>query len=162
MISVIGLAKNKPAADEVVERLLETGVPGERIRILSNTGSIDRLVGCDRGCTVQIYTYWGIAIGAAIYAVAGILAAQCLCINMHYGQAIGFTAFAGALLAGALIGGLIGAVIGVAEAEEKTHLYTQGIRLGGCVIAVQTEPLDSTRVQHLLTEARLSGVKALG
>lgn len=88
MGSVIGLILREAAVDTAVERLKEAGIYEERISILSNPNTLNKLLGCDPACVIKNYTVWGTAIGIGIYAILGMAAAICQYNLMQYGQAL--------------------------------------------------------------------------
>jgi hypothetical protein len=161
MRSIIGLILRESAVDTAVERLEEAGISEEQISILSNPKTINALLGCDPACVIKNYTVWGAVIGIGIYAIFGMAAAICQCNLMQYGQEYGIGAFLGAVLAGTFVGGIIGFLVGSGEAEKDTHLYVQGIRLGGKVISIQVLEGDVDHVKHILAMENVTGVKAL-
>jgi hypothetical protein len=145
----------------VVERLKEAGIAGERISIISSPKTINALLGCDPGCIIRNYSTWGIVVGIVVYAIFGAAAALCQCNIMQYGQEYGLGAFLGAVLAGAFVGGFIGILVGAGDAEMNTHLYLQGIRQGGKVIAIRALEDDTEFLKHTLALEDVTGVKAL-
>jgi len=161
MKSIIGLLNSEVIVDSTIVRIEEAGLAGERISIISNPKTINSLLGCDQVCVIKNYTVLGAAIGIGIYAAFGLTAALCECNMMHYGQEFGAVVFIGSLLAGTLVGGIIGVLVGAGEAEKDTHLYTQGIRLGGRVLCIEVDDEDAERVKHILAMENVSGVKAL-
>ncbi len=161
MKRVIGLFEREQAVSPAVERLKNAGIAGEEIQIVSNTNTVTELLGCDPACVIKNYTAWGVAIGVGIYAVFGLAAALCECGLMQFGREYGVGVFIGALLAGTLVGSAIGFLVGAGEAEKDTHLYVQGIRTGGKVIAIRVPDPDSDRVKNLLLMEHALGVKAL-
>jgi len=161
MNSVIGFFDSEAAVNPTVEWLKQAGVDAERISVISNPNAIRKLLGCDPACVVRNYIAWGVALGVGIYAIFGLAAAMCQCNLMQFGQEYGIGAFFGAVLAGMFVGGFLGALVGAGEAEKNTHLYVQGIRLGGKVISVQVQEEEVEQVEHILTIQNASGVKAL-
>jgi hypothetical protein len=161
MKSIIGLFCYEAAVDPAVERLKEVGIAGERISVLSNPKTINTLLGCDPACVIKNYTVWGAAIGIGIYAIFGVAAAICQCNLMQYGQEYGIGTFLGALLSGTFVGGFMGILVGAGEAEKDTHLYVQGVRLGGKVISIQVLDEDVEHVKHILSAENVMGVKVL-
>lgn len=161
MKSIIGLLDNEAAVHPTVERLKEAGIDEERIAILANSKTINRILDVDPMRVIQKHALWGTGIGVATYAVCGLLAAFCECRLMNYGQIYGIFAFLGAVLAGTIIGGFLGIAVGAGEAEKDTHLYIQGVSFGGKVIAVQVAEAEAERVQDVLTKENVLGLKML-
>lgn len=161
MNSIIGLFRSEAEVDPTIIRLKEAGIAEERISLTSNPKTISKLLGCNPTRMIKNYTILGAAIGIAIYAIFGVVAALCQCNLMQYGQEYGIGAFLGAVLAGTFVGSFIGILVGMGEAEKDTHLYVQGIRLGGKVISVQIPEVDVDHVKHILTMENVLGVKVL-
>ena len=161
MKSIIGLFSYESAVNPAVERLKDAGIAGDQISILSNPKTIDELFGCDPVCVIKNYTVWGILIGIGTYAIFGAAAALCQCNLMQYGQVYGIGTFLGAILAGAFVGGVIGVLVGAGEAEKDTHLYVQGVHLGGRVISIQVPDENVEPVKQILAEENVTGVKVL-
>lgn len=160
MKSVIGMIRCEEAVCPAVDRLKGAGIPEEQINILSSPDSISKLLGCDPACVIRNYITWGVVVGIAVYSVFGLAAAFCECNLMQFGQPYGIGAFIGAILAGTLVGVVIGALVGAGEAEKETHLYLQGVRLGGKVISIQVPDEDAARIERLLDMDNITGVKA--
>jgi hypothetical protein len=159
MQSIIGLLDSTTPVESAVRKIKEAGISEDRIRVLSNPQSINKLFGCDPLCMVGNYAIVGAAISAGIYAIFGLAAAMCQCNLMHYGQGYGIGTLLGALLAGTFVGGVIGMLVGMDEAEKNSHLYVQGARLGGKVIAIQLSEDDIERVKIILVNENALGVK---
>ena len=161
MRSIIGLVLSEDVLEPTIIRLKGAGITEEQISIVSNPNAINKLFECDPTCVIKNYTIWGAAIGMGVYAIYGTAAALCECNLMHFGQEYGVLAFLGSLMAGAFVGGIIGALAGIGEADKDKHLYIQGTRLGGKVIAVQVDIENAERVKDLLAMENIRGVKAL-
>ena len=52
--------------------------------------------------------------------------------------------------AGAGVGGLLGSLIGHGVHHDDAHVYSEGVRRGGTVVAVQAEEADAARISQLL------------
>jgi hypothetical protein len=145
----------------VVERLKEAGIAGRRISILSNPHAVSRLLGCEPTCVVSRYAVRGASLGIVIISIFGVVAGWCQCNFLGFGQVYGMVAFLGALLAGVFIGGFLGCILGVAKFEKDSHLYVQGVRMGGKVIAIQASEEAAGMVKRILEQENASGVKVL-
>jgi hypothetical protein len=161
MNSIIGFFNRQTAIDPTINRLKEAGVAGDSIHILSSPRSISKLIGCDPTCVITNYAIYGAAIGIGIYAIFGLAAALRQCIRMQFGIGYGIGAFVGALLAGTLVGSMLGVLAGVAEAVKDSHLYLQGVRMGGRVISIQVADDEIERVKHILTMENVVGVRVI-
>jgi len=52
--------------------------------------------------------------------------------------------------AGASVGGLLGSLLGHGVHHDDAHVYSEGVRRGGTVLAVQVEEADAARISQLL------------
>jgi len=85
----------------------------------------------------------GAAIGAAVGGGAGLLAGLGLLAIPGLGPVVAAGWLASTLLgagAGAATGGIIGALTAAGVPEEHAHAYAEGIRRGGTLVTVRTEP----------------------
>lgn len=160
MVSVIGLFRGEDDVKRSTQRLKEAGLPEDRINIFTQENAILKLLGCEPGCTISKYAGWGAAIGIGIYAVFAVFAGLCQCNLFHFGQAYGLCTFLGGILAGAFVGGALGCLAGAAAFEQDSHLYVQGARMGGRVIAIQASEEEAESVKLILEQEKASGVKA--
>ena len=161
MKSIIGLFTYGSKIENTVQKLHQAGIDAQQICIISNPGIISKLLGSKPSSTLQKFTLLGGALGIGVYTIFGIAAALCQCTNLQYGLAYGIGTFLGATLAGGLVGGAIGFLIGADEAEKDTHLYAQGIRLGGKVISIQVSDEEIDRVKQILALQDARGDKTL-
>jgi hypothetical protein len=161
MNAVIGLFRGEAQASRSIGSLREIGLGEGDIRLLSQEDAIRKLLGCAPTCIVPTYAVWGALIGVAIYAIFGLAAARCQCNLLGLRGVFGVGAFIGAVLAGAFVGGFLGFILGFAEFEEDSHLYVQGVRLGGRVIVVQAGEGEAEKVKRLLEGENASGVRTI-
>jgi hypothetical protein len=161
MISIIGLFDDEKDATRSTQKLKDAGFPEDKISIITREDAIHKLLGCEPACIVRRYIAWGASIGIAIYATLGLFAGMCQCNLLHFGHAYGIGTFLGGILAGALVGGAMGCLVGAAEYEKDSHLYVQGARMGGKVIAIQASEEDIENVKLILEQGKALGVKAL-
>jgi hypothetical protein len=161
MISVIGLFNEEGDAARSIQKLKDAGFSEDRISLITRENAIHKLLGCEPACVMRRYAAWGASIGIAIYATLGIFAGICQCNLLHLDPAYGIGTFLGGTLAGAFVGGALGCLVGAAEYEKDSHLYIQGARMGGRVIAIQADEEDAENVKLILEREKALGVKAL-
>jgi len=161
MESIIALLPGQSDLTRCMQRLDKACLAEHNVRILSHKSEIQKLLGCDPGCTVTRYAGWGAAGGILVYAPFGLLAGLCQCNLLHFEQAFGMGAFLGGILAGAFVGGVLGAVVGSAESEKDTQLYAQGACMGDRIIIVEAQGEDVDRVKQILQQDKAQGIRKL-
>lgn len=161
MFPIIGLFRNAEHYNDALIRLKAAGIPEERITILTQERDLRRFLGCDPICTVRNYIAGGAVSGIALYALFALFAGLCQCNLMNFDQGYFWFTLLGGGLAGAFVGGAIGGLIGMAVFEGDTHLYFQGVRLGGNVIAVHLHEGERETVRQILEHGHASGIKTL-
>ena len=161
MKTIIGLLESEAAIDTSILHLKQAGINEKRISLLSTPKAIHQLLGCDPVCVVKNYTFYGAAIGVAIYAIFGLLAAACQCNLLQYGQEYGIGTFLGSVLAGIFVGGFLGLLVGAGEAEKDSHLYVHGILAGEKMISVEVEEEGFQQILQLLSAENILGLKVI-
>jgi MFS family permease len=161
MNTIIGLLSREKNPTMLIQKLDEAGLPEQRVKVIQQVGGVLQLLGIHPNQVMTSYVILGAGIGAAVYFTSALLAAWCECNLFGFDLLYGIEAFLGGVLAGSLIGGVIGGLVGLAKVEKDAHLYVQGVRIGGKVIAIQTENGETARLMRLLDEASLQGVKIL-
>jgi hypothetical protein len=161
MKSVIGVVTHKEDVESVVQELREAGFAEDRISILNTQNAVRQILNCQPYCEVPRHAFLGTAIGMAAYATSAILASWCQCNLFGYERAYGTGTFLGGILAGAFIGGFLGIILGIAQSEGDSHLYVQGVRMGGKLISIEAREEEIESIKHILKQASALGVKAL-
>jgi hypothetical protein len=161
MAAVIGLFRNEVDVSAAIQKLNQAGFPQESIEIQTNPSLIKGLLGCKATKTVTKYAAWGALFGIAVYLIFTLVAGWCECTIFGFGRNLAFIIVLAGLLIGTIIGALMGCLVGVDQYEKDTHLYVQGMRQGGRLIIVQASEADAKRVQSLLEQERISGVRTL-
>jgi hypothetical protein len=161
MSGVIGLFPCKQEVTYQIEKLEDAGYPRDRIRIITESGSIHQLLCCDPNPIVKAYAGWGAFIGIAIYGIFALVASWCECNLLHFGPNIGLGIVIVGVLCGAFIGAFIGGIVGMAEYEKDTHLYTRGISKGSKVLVLETNTEQSERAERALRTIGCTGVRCL-
>jgi hypothetical protein len=161
MKSVIGLLAQDADMTSAVQELREAGFAKDRISILDSESAVRKILNCQPYCAVPKYAFLGTAVGMVIYSASAIIASWCQCNLFGYENVLGTGTFLGGMLAGAFIGGFIGIVLGAAESEGNSHVYVQGVRVGGKLIAIQAQEEEIESIKHILERKRASGVAAI-
>lgn len=99
----------------------------------------------------------GAMVGGALGGGAGLLAGLGLLAIPGIGP-VAAAGWLGATLIGAaagaatggVAGGLIGALTEAGVPDEEAHVYAEGVRRGGTLVAVRTEEANASRVQQAL------------
>jgi len=133
-------------AAKAISRLKNAGIPESDISLIGGNQSM-RTAGTSSAHETSDNTAedagTGAAIGAALGGGAGLLAGLGLMAIPGLGPVVAAGWFASTLLgagAGAATGGVIGALTGAGVPEEHAHAYAEGIRRGGTLVTVRTEP----------------------
>lgn len=116
-----------------------------------------RLVG-DQGHPVVRSAGWGAVIGTTIYAVFGLGAALAGCTYSGYGFAYAVGTLVGLVVIGGFVGVLLGQWIGVGASERDTHLYTQGVNLGGRLVVVHGSRESVAHATEIFRQQNAVGV----
>jgi hypothetical protein len=138
--------------EPILNKLRQYGFAEEQISILTQESAIRKSLGCEPISLVPKYASWGVVFGIATYGVFGLAAVWCQCNLLSFEQTYGIVSLSGALLAGAFIGGFIGCFLGVAQSEEDSRPYVQGVRMGGKVIIVQADDVDIEKARNILSQ----------
>jgi len=133
-------------ATKAVSRLKSAGIPESEISLIGRDEKM-RTAGSSSIPEASDATAegagTGAAIGAAVGGGAGLLAGLGLMAIPGLGPVVAAGWLASTLLgagAGAATGGNIGALTGARVPGEHAHAYEEGIRCGGTLVTVRTEP----------------------
>ena len=142
--TVVGLFDDTEAAREVVRELIDAGIAPDEISFVANNVKNEPVT--YEGGDDMSGTATGIGIGAFVGSVGGLLVGIGAFAIPGIGPVVGAgwlaTMFTGASL-GALTGGLIGALADAGIPEEDAQYYSEGVRRGGTLIAVNTREEES-------------------
>jgi len=157
--TIVGLFDPFPVAQEVVQELVNAGIPRENISLIANDaeGRLAREFGPaegeDQTGEGERTAAKGAGIGATLGGIAGLLVG----FGAFLIGGIGPVLAAGPLIAslggvgiGAVTGGLIGSLTnaGVPDAEAKS--YAEGVRRGGTLVVVYTTDEFSDRASEVM------------
>ena len=107
------------------------------------------------------YTGLGAIIGIVIFGTFGLAAALAGCNLFGYGNTYGIATLMGFVAVGGLVGALLALWIGINALERDTHLYIQGINLGGKLVTVHTADEQITKATEILRDGNGVGVAVL-
>ncbi len=160
MKTVIGVFPERLSAEDAIEELESLGYKPQDMSIVMRDRKEDRTIAADTGTNVTESTVGGVATGAAVGGLAGLLIGigaiaipgiGGLLIGGPLAAALGLTGAAATTISGAatgaLAGGLIGALMGLGLSEHEAKLYEDRVREGAILLTV---PVRSTRVQEVV------------
>lgn len=131
-----GLYDSYEDAREAVKALEDAGVPSDHISIISNKDGKEDIEGQFNNAAEGA----GAGIGAVAGGAGGLLT-----------TAVG-TAAGG--VAGGAGGGIVGAMIESGVKEEDAHVYAEGVRRGGVVVAAKVEDDKVAASEAILRSTR--------
>lgn len=159
MKTVIGLFWQDGDVRDSLRRLEDAGFSHDRITTSRHIAR-KRLVG-DLGHPIVRYSAWGAIISIAIFGTFGLGAAFAGCNCFGYDSTYSVATLVGFVLVGGLVGALLGLWIGIDALERDTHLYVQGLNLGGKLVIVQADDEHITKAMDILRDGHGVGVTAL-
>jgi len=153
--TVTGLYDSYGAAKSAVDALEAAGISSSDISVIGHNGDgsiVDKNhtnAGADAGA--------GAGIGAAVGGAGGLLAG----LGMMAIPGVGPVVAAGWLIAtavgaaggaavGATAGGIIGSMTNAGVDEREAHIYAEGIRRGGTLVAARVEGDEVLKAQDIL------------
>jgi hypothetical protein len=161
MSAAIGLYPCNQEVDHQIHKLEEAGYSKDRISVISQARSIYQLMDCYPAPVVSRYAGWGVFFGILIYGIFALVASWCECNIFQYSHEIAFGTVLVGVLFGGSIGAFIGCITGMAEYENQTHLYTQGIQMGNKVLLLRVNTEESELAKKALRNIGCTGIKAL-
>ena len=154
--TVTGLYDSYPAAKSAVDALEAAGISSSDISVIANNGDgsiVDKNhtnAGADAGA--------GAGVGAVVGGAGGLLAG----LGMMAIPGVGPVVAAGWLIAtvvgatggavvGAAAGGIVGSMTNAGVDEREAHLYAEGVRRGGTLVAARVEDDEVLKAQDILS-----------
>ena len=154
--TVTGLYDSYPAAKSAVDALEAAGISSSDISVIANNGDgsiVDKNhtnAGADAGA--------GAGVGAVVGGAGGLLAG----LGMMAIPGVGPVVAAGWLIAtavgaaggaavGAAAGGIVGSMTNAGVDEREAHLYAEGVRRGGTLVAARVEGDEVLKAQDILS-----------
>jgi hypothetical protein len=99
----------------------------------------------------------GPAIGAAIGATAATAASLVTMLVLPgIGAVVGagwLAAMLGSMAIGGVTGGLLGALTNAGISEDDAHVFVEGVRRGGTLVAARVPPADVPRIEPLMNRS---------
>ncbi|MFY8106792.1 MAG: general stress protein [Elstera sp.] len=157
MKTVTGLFDTYADAQSAVTALEEAGIPTDDISLVSNRADGETEDGTVTGAQA------GAGLGALVGGVGGLLTGLGLMAIPGVGPVVAAGwlaatatgAVAGAMAGGAA-GGLIGALTSSGVSEEDAHVYAEGVRRGGTVVAVKVDnDVSANRARAILDRSNV-------
>jgi hypothetical protein len=158
MKTIVGLFEQPEAAEHTVAVFERSGFASASVQTVGSVRALWQHLGCTPAKIVATDFGIGAAIGIALYSFFGLLVAVGE-VAMGFGQTIAIGALLVFVGLGVFVGGVLGAMFGLANAEQETRLYLNGIRSGGMLFVVRTADEHVQRAVDLLHEANAEGVK---
>lgn len=157
--TVAALFESYTAAKPAVDALEEAGISSSDISVIANNADgtyVDKNhtnAGADAGA--------GAGIGAVVGGAGGLLAG----LGMMAIPGVGPVVAAGWLIAtavgavggaavGAAAGGIVGSMTNAGVDEREAHLYAEGVRRGGALVAARVDGDDVPKAQAVLARYR--------
>jgi len=152
---VVGLFDYHSNADQAVEALQDYGVDSDHISVVTRVNDTIK-----HETTVGT----GAATGAAAGGLIGLLAGLSALIVPGIGPVIATGTIASALATtlgmtavgaglGAATGGLLGALVDLGLSKEDAEFYAEGVKRGGVLVSVETDPEDKDEISDILRGA---------
>lgn len=159
MRTITGLYDSYDDARSAVKALEDAGVPSDHISIISNKDGEEDIEGQGNNAAE------GAGAGAGIGAVAGGAGGLLTGLGMMAIPGVGPVVAAGWLaataagavagaVAGGAVGGMVGAMIESGVKEEDAHVYAEGVRRGGAVVAAKVEDEKAAASEAILRGSR--------
>jgi len=161
MSTVIGLLTEEQKINRELNLLDKAGFIEENIQVITLDRQVEKFFSHEKYSVIARYAGWGAFIVGVIYTVFALVAAWCECNLFHYSFTISFEIVLIGILVGGFIGGFLGLISGIAEYENAITPYTQGVRRGGKVIAVQVDEGESEKAQQVLQSGGINRVRTL-
>jgi uncharacterized protein (TIGR02271 family) len=153
--TVVGLFDDMSDAEKAVERLVDSGVPRDKIGIVAGNESGKYSDVTSKG-QVGKGVAGGAGAGAALGGGFGLIAGLASLAIPGFGPVIAAGPIAAALTGagiGAAAGGLIGGLTQAGVHESDAAYYAEGVRRGGVLVTVRTNETLADRSADILDDA---------
>jgi len=159
MRTITGLYDSYDDARSAVKALEDAGVPSDHISIISNRGGKEEVEGQGNNAAEGAGT--GAGIGAVAGGAGGLLTGLGMLAIPGVGPVVAagwLAATAAGAVAGAVVGGAAGGIVGAmiesGVKEEDAHVYAEGVRRGGAVVAAKVEDDKVVASEAILRSSR--------
>ncbi|MBV9221405.1 MAG: hypothetical protein JO366_07600 [Methylobacteriaceae bacterium] len=151
--TVTGLFDTPDQAHRAVTELEAAGIPHSQISIMSNNAdeSWSNVSPAEEGRTSAAGAVG--SIGALAGGGAGLLAGLGLLAIPGLGPVVAagwLAAAAVGALAGGIAGGLIGALVDAGVSPEHAHVYAEGVRRGGSLVAARVDDALASKARSIM------------
>jgi hypothetical protein len=168
LITICRLYDSYADANRVVIGLQAAGIALAETSVISNnsdswygTGQAANVVALRKqganGDAAAIGKFEGAAVGVAIGATAAIAASLVTMLALPgVGAVVGagwLAALLGSMAIGGATGGLLGALTNAGISEEDAHVFVEGVRRGGTLVAARVSPTDVPRVEAMMNQS---------
>lgn len=154
--TVFGLFDDYGSADDAVQALHDYGVDDSHISVITRGDNVTvkhrTVVGTGAATGAATGGLVGLLAGLGSLLVPGIgtvLATGTIANTL--GAALGITAMGAGL--GTATGGLLGALVDLGFSEDDAHFYAEGIKRGGILVSLETNPQDENPIRDILQKA---------
>jgi hypothetical protein len=167
-ITICRLYDSHADARRVIIALEVTGLPPSETSVISNnsdtwysaTESANVVPLRKQGTsseTARDGKFEGAAVGAAIGATAATAASLVTMLALPgIGAVVGvgwLAAMLGSMAIGGVTGGLLGALTNAGISEEDAHVFAEGVRRGGTLVAARVPPADMPRIEPIMNRS---------
>lgn len=168
LITICRLYDSYADANRVVIGLQAAGIALAETGVISNnsdswyrTGQAANVVAVRKqgasGDAAAVGKFEGAAVGVAIGATAATAASLVTLLALPgVGAVVGagwLAALLGSLAIGGATGGLLGALTNAGISEEDAHVFVEGVRRGGTLVAARVSPTDVPRVEAMMNQS---------
>ena len=165
MRTITGLYDNYDDARTAVTALEAAGIPSNDISIATNEKNGVNVEG--QGTRAAEGAGTGAGLGALVGGAGGLLTGLGMLAIPGVGPVVAagwlVATAAGAtagVVAGGAVGGIVGAMVKEGVPEEDAHLYAEGIRRGGSVVAARVQEGRIAEAQAILDRSRPVDIRA--
>jgi hypothetical protein len=168
LITICRLYDSYADANRVVVGLEAAGIALAETSVISNnsdswyrTGQAANVVALRKqrtsGDAAGPGKFEGAAVGLAIGATAATAASLVTMVALPgVGAVVGagwLAALLGSMAIGGATGGLLGALTNAGISEEDAHVFVEGVRRGGTLVAARVSPTDVRRVEAMMNQS---------
>jgi hypothetical protein len=168
LITICRLYDSYADANRVVVGLQAAGIALAETGVISNnsdswyrTGQAANVMALRKqgasGDAAAVGKFEGAAVGVAIGAAAATAASLVTMLALPgVGAVVGagwLAALLGSLAIGGATGGLLGALTNAGVSEEDAHVFVEGVRRGGTLVAARVSPTDVPRVEAMMNQS---------
>jgi hypothetical protein len=167
-IAICRLYDSYADARRVVVALEVVGLPPSETSVISNNSDTwykapesTNIVPLRKQGTSGVATRDGKFEGAAVGAAIGVTAATAASLVTMLalpgiGTVVGvgwLAAMLGSMAIGGVTGGLLGALTNAGISEEDAHVFAEGVRRGGTLVAARVPPAEVPRIEPIMNQS---------